>query len=165
MFVAVRPPEDVCVALGRLPLLEEPGVRCVPPEQWHVTLRFLGRADPDRVVDALGSVELPPATVLLGPAVVRLGRTVVVLPAAGLDALAAAVCGATTILGKPVDPRGFKGHLSLARLTDRARCASVGLRFSARFEVSEVELVSSVTDPAGAIHEVLHRFPCRAPSL
>lgn len=162
MFVAVRPPEDVCEALGRLPRLEEPGVRWVPPEQWHITLRFIGRADPGRVVDALGSVELPPAPVLLGPAVVRLGRTVVVLPAEGLDVLAAAVAGATVDLGEPPDPRGPNAHLTLARLKDRARCASVGLRFSAEFEAREVELVSSVTDPAGAIHQVLDQFPCRA---
>ena len=102
---------------------------------------------------------LPPATAVLGPAVARMGRSVVVVPVRGLDDLAGAVRGATADLGQPPDPRGFRGHLTLARLHHRGGCGVAGARVDGSWEVGEVELVSSVTDPAGAVHEVLARFP------
>ncbi|NIR41602.1 MAG: RNA 2',3'-cyclic phosphodiesterase, partial [Actinobacteria bacterium] len=46
LFVAVWPPPSVVDLLARLPRREEPGVRWTTEAQWHVTLRFLGRADP-----------------------------------------------------------------------------------------------------------------------
>jgi 2'-5' RNA ligase len=160
LFVAVRPPPEVRAELERLPREPQAGVRWVPPEQWHVTLRFLGRADAGEVCGALAGVGLPSATVVLGPRVSRLGRSVVALPAAGLEELAAVVAGVTEHLGDPPDPRPFHGHLTLARLKHRVACGIAGANFRAAFEVGEVEVVSSVTDPAGAIHEVLARFPC-----
>lgn len=158
--MGVRPPAHVCAALESLPRPERAGVRWVPPQQWHVTLRFLGRADPEEAAAALAGVVLPAAVAVVGPRVTRLGRKVVVLPVAGLDELARAVRAATTDLGEPPDPRGFDGHLTLARVKDGSPRGLTGMELGARFEVSEVELVASVTDPAGAVHEVLGRFPC-----
>jgi 2'-5' RNA ligase len=162
VFVAVRPPSEVRAEIERLPRLEHPGIRWVPPLHWHVTLRFLGCCEPDEVRAALAGVELPRATVVLGPRVSLLGRGVVILPAAGLEDMAAVVADATAGIGEPPGSRGFHGHLTLARLKGRAVCAAVGERFEGGFDVGEVEVVSSVTDPAGAIHEVLARFPCAA---
>jgi 2'-5' RNA ligase len=85
---------------------------------------------------------------------------VVALPATGAEELAAVVVAVTADLGDPPDPRPFHGHLTLARLKHRVACGIAGANFRAAFEVGEVEVVSSVTDPAGAIHEVLARFPC-----
>jgi 2'-5' RNA ligase len=163
LFVAVRPPAEVRAELERLPREPQAGVRWVPPEQWHVTLRFLGRAEPEEVCAALAGVELPRATVVLGPRVSRLGRSVVALPASGLEELAAVVVAATARLGERPDPRPFHGHLTLARVKHRGACGVAGAGFRAVFEVGEVEVVSSVTDPAGAIHETLGVRSCGRP--
>ena len=174
LFVAARPPEEVRAALERLPRPVEPGVRWVPPDQWHVTLRFLGDADADEVLEALTEPTVHDApgsecprslrgwasgagaiSAVLGPVVSRLGRDVVVLPVRGLDDLARSVVDATAHLGTPPDPRGFAGHLTLARLRHRAACGVAGARFTARWDVEELELVSSELAPDGARHTVL----------
>jgi RNA 2',3'-cyclic 3'-phosphodiesterase len=164
LFVAVRPPPDVLEVVAALPRPDEPGVRWVPASQWHVTVRFLGEADEDaadaavRRVPALladGGGGSPAIEAVLGPAVSRLGRSVVCIPVAGLDALAAAVADATATVGEPVDPRPFTGHLTLARLRNRGSCRLAGTKVSARFPVPEIELVRSTLGSAGARHEVL----------
>jgi len=159
LFVAVWPPADVVDGLRPVVQQGEPGVRWVPPEQWHVTLRFLGHADPADVVDALGSVPLPSAEAALGPHVSRLGRFVVVVPVAGLDALAAAVTAATAELGQAPDPRGFTGHLTIARLKQRGACRVAGTPVRTSFDVGEITLVDSRTSVAGPEYTVLDRFP------
>ena len=159
LFVAARPPQAVLDQLAALPRPAEPGVRWVPPEQWHVTLRFLGEADPDQAAAALAGLRSPEATAELGPVVSRLGRSVVCVPVAGLDELAAAVTAATAGMGGPPEARRFRGHLTLARLRHRAACGVTGTRISARFVVTQVELVRSVTGPSGAVHHVERRVP------
>jgi RNA 2',3'-cyclic 3'-phosphodiesterase len=165
LFVAVWPPAHVRDAMAELPRPVEPGVTWEPPERLHITLRFLGRTDPGAVTEALagldgervgdgdGGVEA-----VLGPVVSRLGRSVVCVPVAGLDALAAAVASRTADLGEPPDPRGFTGHLTLARLRHRAACGVAGHRFTARFGVDRVALVVSERDRnvEGSASGVLH---------
>lgn len=159
LFLGIRPPAELAGRLAALRRDDGPGVRWVPAEQLHVTLRFLGDAEADRVAAVVAGAVLPPATAVLGPAVARMGRSVVVVPVRGVDDLAGAVREATAGLGEPPDPRGFRGHLTLARLRHRAACGVAGARVDGSWEVREVELVSSVTDPAGAVHEVIARFP------
>ena len=50
LFIAVWPPEDVVSELTSLQRKDQRGVRFVPPDNWHITLRFLGDADPDQVI-------------------------------------------------------------------------------------------------------------------
>lgn len=162
LFLAVSPPAEVLDAVAALPRPDEPGVRWVAREQWHVTLRFLGDADPDEVGAALDAV-WPPAGVLpteveLGPAVSRLGRAVVCLPARGLDELAAFVRDATAHLGEPPDPRPFAGHLTLARLRHRGACGLAGRPFRARFEARAVSLIRSEPSAAGVHHTTVRRW-------
>lgn len=158
LFVSVRPPPGVTADLEELRGPDEPGIRWINASQMHVTLRFLGEAVDDDVLSALAGVELPAAEAELGPRVVRLGRHVVVVPVSGLDPLAAAVRSATRQLGEPPDARGFRAHLTLARLKNRGSCRAVGEPVSSRWSVGQIELVSSVTDPDGAVHEVVARF-------
>jgi 2'-5' RNA ligase len=159
LFVAAYPPPEVVAGLEALPREPAPGVRWVPPVQWHATLRFLGDADPAAVVAALGATTLPRATAELGPQVGRLGLGVLVVPVGGLDALAGAVVTATAELGAPPDPRPFSGHLTLARLRRGATCALIGTAAAGAFDVEEVCLVDSRSGPEGAVYEVLERFP------
>lgn len=155
LFVAVIPPPGVLDAVAALERRAEPGVRYTTREQWHVTLRFLGRADLDDAVGAFGRIAAAPARAALGPAVARLGRSTVVVPVAGLDALARATVAATADVGEPPDPRPFTGHLTVARLKGRPACGVAGRPFRDGFEVGEVHLVRSHLDSSGARYELL----------
>ncbi|MFT6292407.1 MAG: 2'-5' RNA ligase [Ilumatobacter sp.] len=53
LFICLWPPEDVVVALEELHRKDQVGAAFVHPENWHVTLRFLGNADPNDVANAL----------------------------------------------------------------------------------------------------------------
>jgi 2'-5' RNA ligase len=163
LFVAVRPPAPVLARIAELPRPAEAGVSWVPAEQWHVTLRFIGEADVDEVIGALADAapalrRLPAVQAVLGPSVARLGRQVICLPVAGLDALAAVVGEATAAHGRPVDPRPFRGHLTLARLRHRGACRLAGHPLRATFAATEIELVSSMLGRTGAHHEVVRAF-------
>jgi 2'-5' RNA ligase len=164
LFIAVYPPIEVVDALAALPRADADGVRWVQPDQYHVTMRFLGNADEASAAAALDAAvrSIAPAHVVLGPRVSRLGRNVVCVPARGLERVADAVAVATATLGEPPDPRPFRGHVTLARLRGRAACGLAGVRFDASFDVSELQLVDSVTRPAGAEHTVVCSFPLAA---
>lgn len=155
LFVAVWPPEEVVADLTSLPRKDQRGVRFVPAENWHLTLRFLGEADPDGVAAALDGGTYPAATVRLGPGVDLLGDRALVLPASGLDDLAAAVTARTADLGERPRPR-FVGHLTLARVTPHARMpVALGAYLRAAFDVAEIALVRSRLHPEGARYDTL----------
>ena len=160
LFVAVWPPDDV---LDRLHDHERPrdqGVRWLPVENLHVTLRFLGDADVDEVADALDQVQFPAATARLGPAIDVLAERSLVLPVTGVDDLAQVVRSATSALGTERDRRRFVGHLTVARLARRARPSrSAGRPFDARFDVTDVALVASTLTDTGAVYETVATWP------
>jgi 2'-5' RNA ligase len=159
LFVAVWPPEDVVAELMSLRRKDQRGVRFVPPDKWHLTLRFLGDADPDVVAEALADTDYPAASVRLGPGVDLLFDRVLVVPAAGLDELAAAVTARTASLGEPARKR-FIGHLTLARLAPRvAMPPALGAYVAAGFDVDEIALVRSARGPAGARYETIGTWP------
>lgn len=136
------------------------GVRWTRPDQWHVTLRFLGQTDLEPVRAALAAVEVPPATARLGPAVGRFGHRVLHVPVGGLDGVAEAVVAATAGLGRPPDDRPFAGHLTLARVAKGARVdlrRLAGAAVEGSWDVTEVCLVESRLSPAGASYEVVER--------
>jgi 2'-5' RNA ligase len=160
IFVAVWPPDVVADALAALPRPTVAGVRWVPRDNLHVTLRFLGDADPDEVATRLRDAELPPSSATLGPAVSMLGRRVVMAPVAGLDPLAAAVIAATADLGRPAPTRPFVGHVTLARCTDdRAGRRVCGAAVDAVFPIEQLAVVGSETHPDGARYTTLAAAP------
>lgn len=166
LFVAVRPPEAACAALRRLELPTLGEVRWVAPRQWHVTLAFLGSCEPAPVLRALRGAPLPSCEAVMGPRVSTLGERVIVVPVSGLDRLARAVRAASGSVAPESPDRPFRGHLTLGRLRGSRRLGAIdppipviGERVAARWRPDEVELVSSVTDPGGAIHEVIARVP------
>ncbi|MBS1836465.1 MAG: RNA 2',3'-cyclic phosphodiesterase [Actinobacteria bacterium] len=162
LFLAVVPPDDVVSELMSLPRKDARGVRFVAPENWHVTLRFLGDTDVGHVVDAMDGADLPTATATLGPGVDVLSERTLVVPVAGLEELAATVTGLTRDIGEPPARRSFHGHLTLARLKRDARLPSaMGALVRGCFEVDEVVLVRSRLDPGGARYEVVTGWPLR----
>jgi RNA 2',3'-cyclic 3'-phosphodiesterase len=158
LFVAVAPPASALAAVARLDRPEVPGVRWSTRDQWHVTLRFLGEIeDPGPVAAALAGARLAPTTATLGPRVATLGRGVLVVPVAGLDALAEAVVAATADVGRPPGDRPFRGHLTLARARRGASVRGLaGAAVAASFVVKDVRLVRSRLGPSGARYEDVH---------
>ncbi len=158
LFVAVWPPEDVAEELRTLPRKDQRGVRFVPPENWHVTLRFLGEADPDDVIAALDGVVLPGATARIGPGVDVMSERSLVLPVEGLDDLAEVVREHTADIGQPAR-RHFRGHLTLARINPPADLPrALGAFVQTEFPVHGVVLVRSRLDPDGARYDTLHTW-------
>lgn len=159
LFVAVWPPDDVVSELTAVRRKDQRGVRFVPPQDWHITLRFLGEARPDEVRDVLDRTSLPPTRASLGPGVDLLTDRVLGVPVHGVDDLAAAVTSATADIGE-APRRRFTGHLTLARLKRHATVpAALGAFVSASFVVEEIALVQSRLHPQGARYETLHTWP------
>jgi 2'-5' RNA ligase len=160
LFLAVWPTAPVIEQLRAVPTTDQPGVRWVPPENWHVTLRFFGNAEPDDVVARLerGRGSLPSATAVFGPAVQQLGRRAFVVPVGGLEELASVVGEATADIGAPVGRRPFNGHLTLARLR-RGTVADVpDVPIAVEHRVTDIVLVQSDLTPAGATYRVIGRW-------
>ncbi len=171
LFVAVWPDGPTRRALRGLTIETVPGIRPVRAEQWHVTLRFLGNVDPDRLPSlesALDSVCRGAAPVVagLGPATAWIGRGgVLQVPVSGLDDLAAAVRRATGAVVPHVEGERFVGHLTLARANRRrrpeaaVRAALSGRAVTGEFPAEEVDLVVSEPSAGGHSYRTLARFP------
>jgi 2'-5' RNA ligase len=160
LFLAVWPPDDVVATLESLHRKDQRGVRFLPPENWHVTLRFLGDAHPGDVAAALDTVALPATHARLGPAVDVLEERVLVVPVTGLDPLADLVIAATRDIGTQRPRRRFVGHLTVARIKPHvAMPRALGALVEASFDVHEVTLVESVLRPEGARYHTVATWP------
>lgn len=166
LFVAAALPDDVLDALAALGDPRGADLRWVDRSELHVTLRFLGEvpdADVPALVDALAEASLPAAEAAAGPTVTRLGRQVLCVPVAGVDALAAAVVAATAGFGVH-DPRPYRGHVTLARARGRRGAVDrrwTGAPVAERWPVTEVRLVRSHlgTGRPGSRYEDIAAFP------
>ena len=144
LFVAIWPPDDLLERFADIERPKDPGVKWVPQENLHITLRFLGDADIDEVSDRLDQVLLPAATAVVGPAFDLLGERSLITPVAGIDELAAVVQQTVRGLGTERERTRFRGHITVARLARHARPRrSAGRPFEASFDVDEVALVAS----------------------
>lgn len=132
-------------------------------DQWHVTLRFLGEiVEPEDISERLSRTftGVGSAVAVAGPTVERLGRGALVIPVAGLDALAATASEATRDVGEAQPDRDFNGHLTIARLKRHGRPQPlVGEPFAARWTVTEIELIRSHLSNSGAHYETLTTIP------
>ena len=163
LFVAALPDgstvDRLREACGGWPRPKVAGLRWTGPDQWHVTLRFLGSIDPGEAAAALDGLGWAAAEARLGPATALLGRGVLMVPVGGLDGLAGAVAAATVDLGGLREDRPFTGHLTLARSRGRVPAGWEGRPVVGAFPVAEVCLVGSETLSEGARYEVLGRWP------
>jgi 2'-5' RNA ligase len=157
LFVAVWAPPEVMAVLASLERPAIDGVRWTTPDQWHVTLHFLGSVESaEPAMAALATLAgAPGAMATIDGAPFRLGREVLALKVEDLAPLAALVGDAFAGIGRPPEHRPFRGHLTLARGR-----AVRGLRTSRRFQrvsfrVLSVRLVQSHLGPAGARYETV----------
>ncbi len=147
LFVAVWPPPRVIEALAALPRPDVAGLRWTSPEQWHVTLRFLGDCDEVAAIEAFRRIALErEVEASLGPGTGRFGRRVLHVPVHGLEDVAAATVVATAGVGLPPDSRPFVGHITLGRARDRRGVdlrPLAGVAVSGSWTVRELTLVAS----------------------
>ena len=164
LFVCLWPPDDVVGVLEELHRKDQVGARFVSPENWHVTMRFVGNADPNDVAAALDTAQFEAATLKLGPAVDVGSSHVLFVPVAGADDLAGEVVRATRDLGnEPIRSR-FRGHVTLARMQKRANIPrALGQLVSASWTPFDVALVESSLRPDGARYDTLATWPVPSP--
>lgn len=171
LFVAMDPPDDVRAELAGI-RFDLRGVRWLPPEQYHLTLRFLGDAPHEQVVAVSErlrgisgpEVELDVEGIDVFPSrrrprvlVVRLSE----VPA--LRALQSNIEEAMEDLGFRPEDRPFTSHITLARFREVDTRRLEYLIESAsvpplRFGVDAFYLYESVLLPEGARYTRLSRY-------
>jgi 2'-5' RNA ligase len=142
LFVGIWPTDQVLDEVAALPRVGD--ARWTRRDQWHVTLHFIGEVDsPEPWIERVQEVasRFAPRTVTLGPATKILGKEVLMIPAAGLDDVAAGF-----------SDEKFRGHLTLAR---RATRDLAGASFSAAFEAREIALIRSHLGDVPARYETI----------
>lgn len=154
--------------------VEVPG-KAVPPENWHLTIRFLGQTDEvtyDKVVASLAEAELGEA---FGISFTVLGafpkprRAAVLWVAVGdgaepLKELAGEVEVALETAGFPPEDRPFRGHLTLARVRPRESVEVIvdgTPSLDVRMPVDRVVVYRSHLGRPSATYEELESFPLR----
>lgn len=179
LFVAVDIPEALRDAIESEvvePLRDcVPGARWTQPEGRHLTLKFLGRVEDDRVdgiAEALrraaafhepfdaSFAEIGGFPNLGRPRVLWIG---VEQGGEQLSNLAGTVEAELEALGFEAEGRAFRGHLTLARFArpKRIDVPEIELRLDP-FPVGEIVLFESRLHPKGARYSALERFPLRA---
>ena len=178
LFVAVDMPDDVRDALAATvaPLRERvPGAKWTPPDNWHMTLKFLGSVPPQLFDSVLRSVdEAVTEHVAFKARLSGLGafpsaeRARVVW--AGIEdrhgELAALARSVDRELAAefPSEERPFAAHLTLARLKQQAALPPelLDLEVTSRpFRVGTVRLYRSHLQRPAARYEVLRSFSLR----
>lgn len=170
LFFALWPDDDTRLALRRSTraLVRHCGGRPVPPENFHLTLAFLGNVPEgqcEAVRVAAGACHLEPLTLQLDTAgYFPAARVLWVGPQetpAALARLAADLAQAMRPLGLPPEARAFQAHLTLARKV--ASPPALPVLRAVAWPVEGFALVESRTRASGARYEVLHRYPALAP--
>ncbi len=149
-------------------------VKWVAPENFHITLKFLGGVTPDRLEETWKSVvaalagtgrftmRFRGAGAFPSPNRPRVIWAGVSEGADDLAALAARVEEACAGCGFPSEERPFRAHLTLGRARRPAPSASLRAAIEAladrdlgEVEVARVQLMRSQLTPSGAIYQVL----------
>jgi 2'-5' RNA ligase len=182
LFIAVDFSEDVVRAAAEVGrqmrrTLDMPGTRIswVKPENLHLTLKFLGDIEEETVPLIREALDAAAARHGVFGVCVRGART---FPGGGkprviwlglregadrMTALAADIERELCALGCPRDERGFRPHLTIARVKVAGRadyagaCRRVDDRDAGACKIDHVTLYSSTLDPKGAVYTVQHR--------
>lgn len=171
LFVAVQLTEGarrrIASDLGDLP------GRLVPPDNWHFTLRFLGKtsaADRDSLTSNIGRSHLGHSfSVRFGSlgAFPRPGRARIIWigvseGSADLVSLAGKIERAARQAGFPPESRPFQPHLTLSRVNPPRSVVDVLIRhqpIAVSMDIQEVTLVRSLLGGGSSRYEIIGRFP------
>ncbi len=178
-FIAVEISEEVRDAV-RLLVSELrksiKGVRWIPAENLHLTLRFLGDADEKRLREMSLELEATVArfapfhlqfrglAVLPSPRRPRVLCVTVTDPPQDIHGLHEQIEGVARKHGFPPEERRFKPHLTFARFRKPEK--ELGLirsgfedRVLGVVRVEDVVLFGSTLKPSGAVYDAMARFP------
>lgn len=159
LFVSVRPSRQAIAHLAAALSTRHTS----PPEQWHITLAFLGEvSQPESLYDGMraAAARTPPFELRLAGSGSFSGARGVWVGVGGdvdgLGALAAQVRRACRSAGVPLERRRFRPHLTVGK-TGRVDPAALRQYDGPPWRVHDVELVHSVLGRT-AVHTVLERF-------
>lgn len=176
LFVGVALSDEARQAMERVGLRlrsAEDGMRWSTPEQWHITLAFLGEvgaADESVLVRELRRVRQAPVPLTVDG--MGIFERVGILYAAveltpGLEALQRAAAAAVKAAGLAIEDRAYRPHVTLARSKGRLPLRNLK-RFKPMLEqhrprvhwtAAEFLLYESQLSPSGARYVVRARFP------
>lgn len=171
LFTALRPPADMRRRLLAT-MAGVPGARWQDDEQLHLTLRFVGEVDRHQANDvaaALGAVHGSPPTIAVegvgqfgSPRPHSLWAGVIADPA--LIDLHRAIDRALVRVGIPPDPRAFRPHITVARLSRGAGPIDHWLVDTAALRIAPVVLdhfllCESRLGGEGSRYETIARYP------
>jgi 2'-5' RNA ligase len=167
LFFALWPEESIAERIAAATALHEraAGGRAIPPRKLHLTLAFLGSVAASRlpcVRAAAGALRGAPFELLL----CRVEhwarpRILALAPAESPPALAALVADlwrALAACAYEPETRPFRAHLTLAREARPPRGVRLEIDPIA-WQVRELCLTESITDPRGARYERLQSWP------
>jgi 2'-5' RNA ligase len=177
LFVAVEVPKPVRAELMRAIGALRPALadaKWVPEQNLHLTLAFLGWADPEMVPEVSDAIASSVAghvdfTARLGGlgAFPSMRRARVLWagiddPASGIAGLAGSVCDAVTAIGFPQEERPFHAHVTLARMRAQAPIELTGVDLDPLpIPVERVTLFQSNLGKPSPRYDALATFPFR----
>ena len=158
-----------------------PGLRWIPPEKWHLTVRFIGDQPLERVAairDALDAATARHADAPLAIGGVgafpnfRRARVVWigVAPDPRLEMLHHDIESACVASGMEHEGRPFRPHVTLARVphgVDEGELRALSraartIRYSEVIDAASVDLMASELTPNGPQYRLLHSSPLAA---
>lgn len=170
LFTAIELPAPIVDALVALQPQARPGIRLVGRAQMHLTLHFIGDADPDAVTRALAGLRAARFDLSISALGMFSRRGKPAALWAGIDreerllALYDTIGEALSAAGYTLDARPYRPHVTLARLSPRARRDDIRAFLSGaaidpvRFSVTRFALFSSATTAHGPVYTPRARF-------
>jgi 2'-5' RNA ligase len=178
LFTAVDLPGEIVTALSRLVNRLRPAarIRWSPPENLHITTKFIGEWPDDRLKEMEAALAALPAREPLeiqvrglgffpNPHSPRVFWAAVHAPGA-LAELARETEEALGALGVPKESRAFSPHLTLARIKEpvplqalRQAIASLPAADFGAFTADRFYLYQSRLQPAGSVYTRLSEYP------
>ena len=171
LFIAIRAPQEIHaqIAQAAAHLHERMGVRVLPPENWHLTLRFIGDVDEPtakKIGDALSAVKFSPFSVRLYgagaypnthfPRAIYIGGE-----SKGAEELAAKIEAALSSFN--LQKEKFSVHLTVARSRGAGdiddflkNTGDVG-----QFDARSFVLMKSARLPQGAAYDAVREYPAQ----
>lgn len=184
LFLAINLPPSTVEAIDRAvdPLrAAAPALRWVPPERWHLTVRFIGERAATSVAEIGGALDMAVQGHAVAPLAIagvgafpnfRRARVVWmgIAPDPRLELLHHDIESACVALGMEAEGRPFRPHLTLARvpvgteasiLRDLSR-ATRPVRYGETIDADRVDLMASEAVPGGRQYTLLHSSPLGA---
>jgi len=187
LFIAVELPERLRERLAKIQGMIRPvlaSVRWVPPDNIHLTLKFLGNVEPDKIeligeaLSRLAADRAPFAAAAEGIGAfpdLRRPRVIWAGAASGaerLQGLAEDVEAKMFNLGFPRENRDFSSHLTIGRFNRPtairgldAILEKAGKEELGSFPVDVITLFQSELAPQGARYRSLGRYPLRGETV